>query len=137
MYFAGPKMKPEDLVKELLQLDKDIRWVGVVDQGGEILQNVQRPGIESLTEPTTEELTLKEFPTIMGLFWRDLVGRSGKLKSVLVSYTRVYLFAFYVEDKLVVLSFEPESMSRVVQRLEARYGKLQPTFPRREPQPSE
>jgi len=117
-------MESEDLVKDLFQLDKDIRWVGVVNQQGEILQNVQRPGIESLTDPTTEELTLKEFPTIMGLFWRDLVGRSGKLRSVLVSYTRVYLFAFYVEDKLVVLSFEPESMLRVLQRLEARYGKL-------------
>lgn len=120
-------MKPEDLVKRLLQLDKHIRWAGVVDQRGEILQNVQRPGVESLTDPTTEELTLKEFPTIMGLFWRDLVGRSGKLKSVLVSCTRVYLFAFYVEDKLVVLSFEPESMPRVVQRLESVYGELSPT----------
>lgn len=130
-------MKPEHLVKRLLQLDKDIRWVGVLDQRGEILQNVQRPGVESLTDPTTEELTLKEFPTIMGLFWRDLVGRSGKLKSVLVSYTRVYLFAFYVEDKLVVLSFEPEGMPRVVQRLESVYGKLSPTNLGETPTPSE
>jgi len=87
-------MNSKELIDEILQLDSDIRWVGVVDQRGNILQNAQRPGVESLADLATEELTLKEFPTIMGLFWRDLVGQSGKLNSIAVSYTRVYLFAF-------------------------------------------
>jgi hypothetical protein len=115
-------MKPEDLVKRLLQLDKDVRWVGVVDQRGEILQNVQGPGVESLTDPTTEGLTLKELPTIMGLFWRDHVGRSGKLKSVLVSYTRVYLFAFNVEgnNNVYICNASKRNVSRVTQRRDFR-----------------
>jgi hypothetical protein len=120
----------KDLANEMFLLDEDIRWVGVVDQQGEIMQNVQRPGVESLTDVGTEELTLREFPTIMGLFWRDLIGRSGKLLSVVVAYTRVYLFAFYHRDLLIVLSFEPRGMPRVVQKLEARFGPLQPTSPR-------
>lgn len=107
-------------------LDEDIRWVGVVDQRGDIIQNVQRPGVESLTDMATEELTLREFPTIMGLFWRDLVGGSGKLHSIAVAYTRVYLFAFYHQDLLIVLSFEPRGMPRVVRKLEAKFGPLQP-----------
>jgi hypothetical protein len=122
-------MKSKNLVDEILRLDSDIRWVGVVDQRGNILQNAQRPGVESLTDSATEELTLKEFPTLMGLFWRDLVGQSGKLNSIAVSYTRVYLFAFYHEDLLVVLSFEPRGMPGVVRKLEAKFGPLQPTSP--------
>jgi hypothetical protein len=117
----------KDLVDEMFLLDEDIRWVGVVDQRGDIIQNVQRPGVESLTDMATEELTLREFPTIMGLFWRDLVGGSGKLHSIVVAYTRVYLFAFYHQDLLVVLSFEPRGMPRVVRKLEAKFGRLQPT----------
>jgi len=120
-------MNSKGLVDEIFQLDSDVRWVGVVDQRGNIIQNAQRPGVESLADPATEELTLKEFPTIMGLFWRDLVGQSGKLNSIAVSYTRVYLFAFYHEDLLVVLSLEPRGMPGVVRKLEAKFGPLQPT----------
>jgi len=119
-------MNAKDIVDELFQLDKDIRWVGVVDQRGSILQNAQRPGTQSYTDQATEERTLREFPTIMGLFWRDLVGRSGELNSVVVAYSRVYLLAFYVEDFLVVLSFELSGMPGMVNKLEAKYGTLLP-----------
>lgn len=120
-------MDPKDLVDELFRLDGDIRWVGVVDQRGNILQNVQRPGTKSYTDEATEERTLKEFPTIMGLFWRELVGKSGNLHSVVIAYSRVYLLAFYVEDFLIVLSFEPSGMPNVVNRIEAKYGSILPT----------
>lgn len=119
-------MNAKDLVDELFQLDKDIRWVGVIDQSGNILQNVQRPGTQSYVDRGTEERTLREFPTIMGLFWRELVGRSGELNTVVVAYSRVYLLAFYVEDFLVVLSFELSGMPSVVNKLEAKYGSILP-----------
>lgn len=119
-------MNAKDLVDELFQLDKDIRWVGVIDQSGNILQNVQRPGTQSYTDQATEERTLREFPTIMGLFWRELVGRSGELNAVVIAYSRVYLLAFYVEDFLVVLSFELSGMPSVVNKLEAKYGSILP-----------
>lgn len=119
-------MNAKDLVDELFQLDKDIRWVGVIDQSGNILQNVQRPGTQSYVDRGTEERTLREFPTIMGLFWRELVGRSGELNTVVIAYSRVYLLAFYVEDFLVVLSFELSGMPSVVNKLEAKYGSILP-----------
>ncbi len=119
-------MNAKDLVDELFQIDDDIRWVGVVDQRGNILQNVQRPGTHSYTDSQTEERTLKEFPTIMGLFWRDLLGSSGELNAVVVAYSRVYLLAFYVEDFLVVVSFEPSGMPSIVRKLETRFGSLFP-----------
>jgi hypothetical protein len=120
-------MDPKDLVDELFQLHKDIRWIGVVDQRGIILQNVQRPGTQSYVDQGTEERTLKEFPTIMGLFWRELVGKSGNLHAVVIAYSRVYLLAFYVEDFLIVLSFEPGGMPSVVNAIEAKYGSILPT----------
>jgi hypothetical protein len=119
-------MNAKDLVDELFQLDKDIRWVGVVDQRGNILQSVQRPGTQSYVDQATDERTLSEFPTIMGLFWRELVGSSGTLNAVLVAYSRVYLLAFYVEDFLVVVSFEPTGFPSVVNRIEAKYGSVLP-----------
>ena len=119
-------MNAKKLVDELFQLDNEIRWVGIVDQRGDILENVQRPGTVSYVDPKTEERTLKEFPTIMGLFWRELVGGSGELNSVVVAYSRVYLLAFYVDDHLVVVSFDPSAMHGVVNNLAARYGTLLP-----------
>ncbi len=119
-------MNAKELVDELFQLDKEIRWVGIVDQRGDILENAQRPGTVSYVDPKTEERTLKEFPTIMGLFWRELVGGSGELNSVVVAYSRVYLLAFYVNDFLVVVSFNPGGMSSVVNNLAARYGTFLP-----------
>jgi hypothetical protein len=119
-------MNAKELVDELFALDKGIRWVGIVDQRGDILENAQRPGTKSYVDPNTEERTLKEFPTIMGLFWRELVGGSGELNSVVVAYSRVYLLAFYVDDFLVVVSFDPSAMPTVVNSLAARYGTLLP-----------
>jgi hypothetical protein len=119
-------MNPKELVNELFALDEKIRWVGIVDQRGDILENAQRPGTKSYVDSKTEERTLKEFPTIMGLFWRELVGSSGELKSVIVAYSRVYLFAFYVDELLVVVSFDPSGMPAVVNSLAARYGTLVP-----------
>ena len=117
-------MNSRELVEELFGLDKDIRWVGVVDQQGHILENFQRPGVKSLADPATDELTLRKFPTIMGLLWGRLVGQSGELHSVLVAYTLVDLLAFYVEDLLVLSSFEPRGMSSVLGKLESKYGPL-------------
>ncbi len=119
-------MNAKELVDELFQLDKEIRWVGIVDQHGDILENAQRPGTQSYVDLKTEERTLREFPTIMGLFWRELVGGSGELNSVLVAYSRVYLLAFYVNDFLIVVSFSPGEMLDVVNNLAARYGTLLP-----------
>ena len=119
-------MNAKELVDELFAMDKGIRWVGIVDQRGDILENAQRPGTKSYADSKTEERTLKEFPTIMGLFWRELVGSSGELNSVIVAYSRVYLLAFYVNDFLVVVSFDPSGMPTVVNSLAARYGSLLP-----------
>ena len=119
-------MNAKGLVDELFALDKGIRWVGIVDQRGDILENAQRPGTRSYVDSKTEERTLKEFPTIMGLFWRELIGGSGELNSVLVAYSRVYLLAFYVDEFLVVVSFDPSGMPTVVNSLGARYGTLLP-----------
>jgi hypothetical protein len=119
-------INPKELVNELFGLDKRIRWVGIVDQRGDILENAQRPGTKSYVDSKTEERTLKEFPTIMGLFWRELVGSSGELNSVVVAYSRVYLLAFYVDELLVVVSFDPSGMPAVVNSLAARYGTLLP-----------
>jgi len=119
-------MNAKELVDELFQLDNEIRWVGIVNQRGDILENAQRPGTVSYVDPKTEERTLKEFPTIMGLFWRELVGGSGELNSVVVAYSRVYLLAFYVDDFLVVVSFNPGGMSSVINNLAARYGSFLP-----------
>jgi hypothetical protein len=62
----------------------------------------------------------------MGLFWRELVGGSGELNSLVVAYSRVYLLAFYVDDLLVVVSFNPSGMPTVMNNLAAKYGTLLP-----------
>ncbi len=76
---------PKTIVEKLLALDKDIRWVGVVDNKGVVLQNVQRPGIETITDVQTDELTLHILPIVMGLLWGRLIGEVGKLNCVVVS----------------------------------------------------
>jgi hypothetical protein len=113
----------KELVEELFRLDEGIRWVGVADQQGNILQNIQRPNLESFTDKTTDELTLHVFPTIMGLLWTRLVGTGiGDLKSVVVAYGRLYLMAFYVDELLVVLTFELKGIPSVLDKINERFG---------------
>lgn len=115
-------MDSKELVDELFRLDEDIRWVGIADQQGNILQNAQRGDVESLTDKNTDELTLHVFPTIMGLLWGRLVGTGiGDLRSVVVAYGRVYLMAFYVDELLVVLTFELKGIPDVLNKLHKRF----------------
>ena len=116
-------MDAKDLVEELFRLDEGIRWVGVSDQQGNILQNTQRPEVESFTDKATDELTLHVFPTIMGLLWGRLVGTGiGDLKSIVVAYGRLYLMAFYVDELLVVLTFELKGIPNVLDKMDERFG---------------
>jgi hypothetical protein len=113
----------KELVEELFRLDEDIRWVGIADQQGNILQNTQRPNVGSLTDKSTDEMTLHVFPTIMGLLWGRLVGTGiGDLKSVVVAYGRLYLMAFYVDELLVVLTFELKGIPNVLDKINERFG---------------
>lgn len=116
-------MDAKELVEELFRLDEGIRWVGIADQQGNILQNIQRPDTESFTDKATDELTLHVFPTIMGLLWGRLVGTGiGDLKSVVVAYGRLYLMAFYVDELLVVLTFELKGIPNVLDKINERFG---------------
>lgn len=116
-------MDAKELVEELFRLDEGVRWVGVADQQGNILQNIQRPDVESFTDKATDELTLHVFPTIMGLLWGRLVGTGiGDLKSVVVAYGRLYLMAFYVDELLVVLTFELKGVPSVLDKVNERFG---------------
>ena len=116
-------MNAKELVEELFRLDEDIRWVGIADQQGNILENVQRPATESLTDKITDEMTLHVFPTVMGLLWGRLVGTGiGDLKSVVVAYGRLYLMAFYVDELLVVLTFELTGIPSVLDKINERFG---------------
>ena len=116
-------MDAKELVEELFRLDESVRWVGVADQQGNILQNIQRPNLESFTDKATDELTLHVFPTIMGLLWGRLVGTGiGDLKSVVVAYGRLYLMAFYVDELLVVLTFELKGIPNVLNKINERFG---------------
>jgi hypothetical protein len=113
----------KELVEELFRLDEDIRWVGIADQQGNILQNAQRPDVESFTDKNTDELTLHIFPTIMGLLWGRPVGAGiGDLKSVVVAYGRLYLMAFYVDELLVILTFGSKGIPNVLNKLHERFG---------------
>ena len=116
-------MDAKGLAEELFRLDEDIRWVGIADQQGNILQNAQRPATETFTDKATDELTLHVFPTIMGLLWGRLVGTGiGDLKSVVVAYGRLYLMAFYVDELLVVLTFELKGIPNVLNKINERFG---------------
>ena len=116
-------MDAKELVEELFHLDEGVRWVGVADQQGNMLQNAQRPGVQSFTDNATDEMTLHVFPTIMGLLWGRLVGTGiGDLKSVVAAYGRLYLMAFYVEELLVVLTFELKGIPNVLDKINERFG---------------
>ena len=116
-------MDAKELVEELFRLDEGIRWIGVADQQGNILQNIQRPDVESFTDKSTDELTLHVFPTIMGLLWGRLVGTGiGDLKSVVVAYGRLYLMAFYADELLVILTFELKGIPSVLDKINERFG---------------
>jgi hypothetical protein len=100
-------MKAEQFSKNVLALDPEIRFAGVMEKSGHLYASARKNGTEEYLKGRSPEISLAQSAYIVDLrkmFTHEL----GSLTSVAYSYDKVKLFSVPVKDHVLVFSAEPK-----------------------------
>ncbi len=102
-------MSYDELCKNALELDPQIRFVGVLSDAGELLNNAYKEGVEKLLNP--EEVRMSFHYTIQRREnVSNLAHKLGKEQSSITKYEMVTMITIPLSGKeLFLLSTEPSA----------------------------
>lgn len=98
-------MKAEQFAKNVLGLDNNIRFAGVMEKSGHLHAGIRKDGTEEYLKGRSPEISLAQSAYIVDLrkmFTQEL----GNLKSVSYMYDKVKLVSMPVKDHVLVFSAE-------------------------------
>ena len=94
------------LCERVFALNDDIRYAGVIDSTGTPIAGGMRKGIDSMVSETDEELFLTQ--TALRKSMRERFDASmGRARFAYIEREKVSLLPFYMADKMLLLTLEP------------------------------
>ena len=103
-------MKADQFAKNVLALDQDIRFAGVMEKSGHLHAGVMKNGTEEYLKGRNPEISLAQSAYIVDLrkmFTQEL----GNLRAIAYSYDKVKLFSVPVKEHVLVFSTEAKASS--------------------------
>jgi len=100
-------MKAEQFSKDVLSLDPEIRFAGVMEKSGHLCASARKNDTEEYLKGRSPEISLAQSAYIVDLrkmFTQEL----GNLKSVAYGYDKVKLISIPVKEHVLVISVEPK-----------------------------
>ena len=91
----------ENLCKKIMALDKEMRFVGVINERGKLLAGGLREGLKSLEDPKDDEMLFMELALRVRMR-KEFNKQLGSVK-----------FAMSLREKVIVMSF-PMSESNIL-----------------------
>jgi hypothetical protein len=115
-------MKAEQFSKNVLSLDPEIRFAGVMEKSGHLYASARRNGAEEYLKGRSPEISLAQSAYIVDLrkmFTQEL----GSLRSVVYVYDKVKLISMPVREHVLVISTDPMIESDVLVDKVSKYIK--------------
>ncbi|MGI0049903.1 MAG: DUF6659 family protein [Nitrososphaera sp.] len=127
-------MKAEQFSKNVLSLDPQIRFAGVMEKSGHLHAGVRKEGAEEYLKGRNPEISLAQSAYIVDLrkmFTQEL----GSLRSVVYVYDKVKLISMPVKEHVLVISTEPrvesdslvEKVSKYIRSVEGELSLYPPS----------
>ncbi len=106
----------DDVCKSVMALDKEIRFVGVINERGKLLAGGLREGLKSLEDPKDDEMLFMELALRVRMR-KEFDNQLGSVK-----------FAMSFREKVIVMSFPlaDSNILYVSADTELDYGKIPP-----------
>ncbi len=99
-------MDYEKIIDAIFALNKDIRYVGLIDDSGSLIAGGMRHGIDSIVDQPSEELYLTH--TALRKSMRERFDDTmGKSRFVYVERENLSLLTFYLDKKMCLITLEP------------------------------
>jgi hypothetical protein len=106
-------MDYQKIIDAIFELNKDIRYAGLIDETGSLIVGGMRHGIDSIVDQPSEELYLTH--TALRKSMRERFDDTmGKARFVYVEREKLSLLTFYLDKKMLLLTLEPNIESQNV-----------------------
>lgn len=106
-------MDYQKIIDAIFNLNKDIRYAGLIDETGSLVVGGMRHGIDSIVDQPSEELYLTH--TALRKSMRERFDDTmGKARFVYVEREKLSLLTFYLDKKMLLITLEPNLESQNV-----------------------
>ncbi len=128
-------MQRRNLSDRIIKLDRNIRFVGVVNSRGEVIEGGFQHGVQPLLEGTDEQQMYIQSLSNMTMF-QNYSDRLGKVRYSITEHEKVTLMTFPLDDGILCVSASPKAninkirnkVSKVIkERRAAKKKKKKPT----------
>lgn len=128
-------MQRRNLSDRIIKLDRNIRFVGVVNSRGEVIEGGFQHGVQPLLEGTDEQQMYIQSLSNMTML-QNYSDRLGKVRYSITEHEKVTLMTFPLDDGILCVSASPKAninkirnkVSKVIkERPAARKKKKKPT----------
>ena len=110
-------MKQPSLCDRIIELNRNIRFVGIVNNKGEVIEGGFREGVEPLLNGTDEQqMYIQSLSNLTML--QSYSDRLGRVRYILTEHERVTLMTFPLGDGILCLSATPKAdMNKIANRV--------------------
>jgi hypothetical protein len=101
-------MKQPSLCERIIKLNRNIRFVGIVNNKGEVIEGGFREGVEPLLNGTDEQqMYIQSLSNMTRL--QSYSDRLGRVRYILTEHERVRLMTFPLGDGILCVSATPKA----------------------------
>lgn len=101
-------MQRRNLSDRIIELDRNIRFVGVVNSRGEVIEGGFQHGVQPLLEGTDEQQMYIQSLSNMTMF-QNYSDRLGKVRYSITEHEKVTLMTFPLDDGILCVSASPKA----------------------------
>lgn len=101
-------MQRRNLSDRIIKLDRNIRFVGVVNSRGEVIEGGFQHGVQPLLEGTDEQHMYIQSLSNMTMF-QNYSDRLGKVRYSITEHEKVTLMTFPLDDGILCVSASPKT----------------------------
>jgi hypothetical protein len=101
-------MQRRNLSDRIIKLDRNIRFVGVVNSRGEVIEGGFQHGVQPLLEGTDEQQMYIQSLSNMTML-QNYSDRLGKVRYSITEHEKVTLMTFPLDDGILCVSASPKA----------------------------
>jgi hypothetical protein len=119
-----------NLCERVIKLDRNIRFAGIVNSNGEVIEGGFQKGIQPLLNGTAEQqMYVQSLSNVATL--RQFTDRLGEFRYSVTEHDKVKLMTFPLDDGILCLSTTPKAKTEKIRDKVARLLKNKATAGRK------
>ena len=128
-------MREPTLSERIIKLDRSIRFVGIVNNRGEVIEGGFKQGVEPLLNGIDEQQMYIQSLSNMTMF-QNYSNRLGKVRYSITEHEKVTLMTFPLDDGILCVSASPKADINKIRNKVSKVIKERPAAKKKNKKPT-